>query len=81
MEDNRKHIGQQIRAIRKPKMTLKTLAEKTGIPKSNLSLLENGKYNASVDLLYRLLTALDAKMVFVPEKSEGLKKGQVKENE
>lgn len=80
MEDNRKHIGQQIRALRKPKMTLKVLAEKTGIPKSNLSLIENGKYNATIDILYRLLTALDAKIVFVPEKGEGLKKGQVGKN-
>lgn len=81
IEDYRKRMGRQIRAIRKPQMTLQVLAEKTGISKSNLSLLENGKYNATIDILYRVMSALDAKIAFVPEKSEGLKKGQVKENE
>lgn len=46
------------------------LAAMCGIDASNLSKIERGKYNASVDLLEKILTPLDATIRI--EKIEGL---------
>ena len=49
----------QIRQIRKEqKMTQETLAQRAGTKKSNISRLESGKYNPSLDLLIRVATCL-----------------------
>lgn len=49
----------QIRQIRKEqKMTQETLAQRAGTKKSNISRLESGKYNPSLDLLIRVAACL-----------------------
>ncbi len=49
----------QIRQVRKEqKMTQEALAQRAGTKKSNISRLESGKYNPSLDLLIRVAACL-----------------------
>ena len=49
----------QIRQVRKKKkMTQEGLAQRAGNKKSNISRLESGKYNPSLDLLIRVAACL-----------------------
>lgn len=49
----------QIRQVRKEqKMTQEVLAQRAGTKKSNISRLESGKYNPSLDLLIRVAACL-----------------------
>lgn len=60
---NRKRIGQLIaNARRKQGLTLRELAEKSGVSYQNITKIENGKYNVSIDILGKLCRALDLKI-------------------
>ena len=60
---NRKRIGQLIAdARRKQGLTLRELAEKSGVSYQNITKIENGKYNVSIDILGKLCRALDLKI-------------------
>lgn len=50
-------------------LTQKQLAEKTGIPQTDISKLENGTRNPSINLLKRLAEGMDMmlKIEFVPK--------------
>lgn len=60
---NRKRIGQLIAdARRKQGLTLRELAEKSGVSYQNITKIENGRYNVSIDILGKLCRALDLKI-------------------
>lgn len=51
----RQEIAAQLRQVRKEQgMTQERLAEKVGTRKSNISRLESGRYNPSLDFLEKL---------------------------
>lgn len=55
----RLEVISQIRQVRKEQhITQEMLAERAGTKKSNISRLESGKYNPSLDLLIRVASCL-----------------------
>ncbi|MBE0507491.1 MAG: helix-turn-helix transcriptional regulator [Marinospirillum sp.] len=59
----RQHIGEQVCAARKRlSQTQKQMAETTGIHKSTLSEIENGRFTGSLDILERYLDAVGLKL-------------------
>ena len=55
----RLEVISQIKKVRKEQhMTQESLAERAGTKKSNISRLESGKYNPSLDLLIRVAGCL-----------------------
>lgn len=60
---NRLRIGRQIRTARIGKnLTVRQLAELSGVPFQNITKIENGKYNVSIDILGKLCHALDLRL-------------------
>ena len=56
-------IGKKIKELREEQgLTIRELADKTGVIYVNISKLENGKYNAGIPILNKLLDALDAEL-------------------
>lgn len=65
------HIGDRIRESRKRKMmTIKVLAEYTGLSAGYLSMLEQNKTSPNVDSLARICEALDINIRYVLEGEE-----------
>lgn len=61
--NERERIGVKIAELRQwMGMTQEELSEATGLDKINISKIERGKYNVSIDLLAQLSTALGCKM-------------------
>lgn len=59
----RESIGKQIAAIRKKKgMSLRQLAELTGLNHSNIGKIELGKYSVGVDILGKICDALGCEL-------------------
>ena len=55
----RQEIASQLRQVRKEQgMTQERLAEKVGTRKSNISRLESGRYNPSLDFLKKVAGGL-----------------------
>lgn len=55
----RREIAAQLRQVRKEQgMTQERLAEKVGTRKSNISRLESGRYNPSLDFLEKVAGGL-----------------------
>lgn len=55
----RQEIASQLRQVRKEqRMTQERLAEKVGTRKSNISRLESGRYNPSLDFLEKVAGGL-----------------------
>lgn len=66
---NRVEIGEKICAARKAlKKTQKQISEQTGIHKSTLSLIENGHFTGSLDILQRYLDAVGLTLDVGPKK-------------
>lgn len=58
-DDTRKDVAQQLREVRKAQgMTQESLAELVGTKKSNISRLESGRYNPSLDFLVKVAKGL-----------------------
>lgn len=60
-EDNRarREIAQQLREVRRSQgMTQESLAQRVGTKKSNISRLESGRYNPSLDFLVKVAGGL-----------------------
>lgn len=55
-------IGMMIKKRDRDGLTQKVLAEKMGTKQSAISRFESGKYNPTLDFLYRLADALGAKL-------------------
>ena len=62
-ENHRERIGASIRRLRTEKgMSLRELAEKSGVNHSNIVKIEAGRYNVSIDILNRICDALGAEI-------------------
>ncbi len=58
-EDIRENVVSQLRTLRKEQgMTQEHLAELVGTKKSNISRLESGRYNPSLDFLIKVADGL-----------------------
>ena len=69
--ENRQQIGEYICAARKAlKKTQKQIAEQTGVNKSTLSLIENGRVTGSLDILERYLDAVGLILEVTPKKRQ-----------
>lgn len=63
----REEIGRKLAEIRKSAgMTQEQLSELSGLNRANISKIESGKYNVSLDILERLCGVLGVKMEVVP---------------
>lgn len=61
--ENRRRVGLMIARLREAKgMTQQELADAAEIDRANLSKIENGRYNVSIDILGKILFALDARI-------------------
>lgn len=66
MTEDRIKVGRQIAAIRgKRSLTTRQLAELCGLDQSNISKIENGRYNVSIDILSRVCKALNADIAII----------------
>lgn len=60
---SRERIGLLIKSVRQRKgLTQEQLAELSGITRSTISKIEAGKFNASIDLLEKLIKPLGAEL-------------------
>lgn len=58
-QENRIRIGGQVATIRKEKgLSIRELAEACGVTAQNITKIEHGKYNVSVDILGKICDAL-----------------------
>lgn len=65
---NREFLGVQLQKLRKDrKISMRALAQMSGIDYGNLSKIENGKISVGYDVLCRLLQSLDAIPEFIPK--------------
>ena len=56
---NREYIGKRIAEIRQAKgLSIRQLAEASGVNFANIYKIENGKYNVSIDILGKICEAL-----------------------
>lgn len=66
--NHREKIGQEIAELRKSKgLTLRQLAEISGITFQNITKIEHGRYNVSIDILAKLCDALGCRIDIVEE--------------
>ena len=67
-ESWRTKMGEQIRRRRKSLgMTQLELSERTGLDRANISKIEGGRYNVSVDILGRIAEVLRCEIKLNPE--------------
>ena len=60
---NRIQIGNRISELRQEKgMSVIQLAEKCDVSPQNIYKIEDGKYNVSIDILYKVCKALGVKL-------------------
>ena len=70
-QENRKRIGGQVAAIRNKKgLSIRELAEACGVTAQNITKIEHGKYNVSVDILGKICEALESKFEIVEKEVE-----------
>ena len=70
-QENRLRIGGQVAAIRKKKgLSIRELAEACGVTAQNITKIEHGKYNVSVDILGKICEALESKIEIVEKEVE-----------
>ena len=61
----REEIGSELQTLRVQKgLTVRELAEASGVHYSNIAKIENGRYNVSVDILGKVADALGYKVTF-----------------
>ena len=57
--NNRGYIGRRLAEIRQAKgLSIRQLAEASGVNFANIYKIENGKYNVSIDILGKICEAL-----------------------
>ena len=67
-EEERLRMGERIATLRKEKgMTQAELAEKTGLQRSHIVRLEQGRYGATIDVLSAIATALNGRVDIIRE--------------
>ena len=68
---NRLRIGQRIAEIRKKKgLSMRELAELTGLSHSNIGKIELGKYSVGVDVLGKICDALNIEITLTEKAAE-----------
>lgn len=66
-KDWKKVLGEQIRARRQDlNMTQTELSEATGVDRANISKIEGGRYNVSVDIIGRIAEVLRCEIRLEP---------------
>lgn len=61
--NHREEIGRRIAALRQKRgLSLRDLAELTGLDHSNIGKIENGRYNVGIDILGRICDALGCRI-------------------
>lgn len=61
---NRTEFGIRIKELRQnAALTLKQLSERSGVSITNISKIERGEYNMSYDIMMKLITALNCKIL------------------
>ena len=69
--NNREYIGKRIAEIRQVKgLSIRQLAEASGVNFANIYKIENGKYNVSVDILGKICEALGYHVDIKPNMDE-----------
>ena len=64
--EERVRIGKRIAELRKEKgLSVRALAELAGVSSQNITKIENGKYNVSIDILSKITNALNCKLDIV----------------
>lgn len=64
-ENQRKVVGDRLRQLRQSKhLTIDEVAEATGIHRTNISKIENGRYAFTIDVVNQLLNLYGAKLNF-----------------
>ena len=62
--ESRTKIGRTIRTIREKRgLSQEQLAEKMNISRSTISKIESGKFNCSIDYLYKFASYLDFEII------------------
>lgn len=65
--NNREYIGKRIAEIRQAKgLSIRQLAEASGVNFANIYKIENGKYNVSIDILGKICEALGSEIRIQP---------------
>ena len=68
---NREYIGKRIAEIRQAKgLSIRQLAEASGVNFANIYKIENGKYNVSIDILGKICEALGYHVDIKPNMDE-----------
>ena len=63
---NREYIGKRIAEIRQAKgLSIRQLADASGVNFANIYKIENGKYNVSIDILGKICEALGRRIDLV----------------
>lgn len=61
--NNREYIGKRVAEIRQAKgLSVRQLAELCGVTAQNITKIEHGKYNVSIDILGKICDALDCRI-------------------
>lgn len=69
--NNRDYIGKRIAEIRQAKgLSIRQLAEDSGVNFANIYKIENGKYNVSIDILGKICEALGYHVDIKPNMDE-----------
>lgn len=69
--NNREYIGKRIAEIRQAKgLSIRQLAEASGVNFANIYKIENGKYNVSIDILGKICEALGCRIDIVKNMNE-----------
>lgn len=71
---DRERIGRQLADLRTKKgYSVRQLAELAGVSYQNITKIENGKYNVSIDILSKVTKPLGAKLEIVKDNNFKLK--------
>ncbi|MEI3338972.1 MAG: helix-turn-helix transcriptional regulator [Eubacterium sp.] len=60
-----KVIAYFVQCRKEKKMTQADIARRTGIPRTNITRFESGRYNPSLEMLVKIAAALDMKLELV----------------
>lgn len=63
-------IGQFIRYRKSKKMTQEDLAKKVGVPRTNITRFESGRYNPSLEMMVKVASALGMKLTITLEEAQ-----------
>ena len=64
--NNREYIGKRVAEIRQAKgLSIRKLAELCGVTASNITKIEHGRYNVSIDILGKICESLGVRLDLV----------------